>query len=144
MELLARLQDDMKAAMKSGQKERLGVIRMLISEVKNIDLQPTKPSPQQAVEGYAKRLRKSAEELAKLGRNDDVAILQKEIAITEEYLPTKLGPAETETLVDVFLTQHSFTEKQIGQATGMFMKQHGSTVDPSLVNPLLRSKLAGK
>lgn len=38
MSLLARLQEDMKTAMKTGQKERLSVLRMLISDVKNIDL----------------------------------------------------------------------------------------------------------
>ena len=144
MELLTKLQEDMKAAMKSGQKDRLSVIRMLISEVKNIDLMPNKPSAQQAVEGYAKKLRKSAEELGKLGRADDVATLNKEIAVVEEYLPKKLAVAETETLIDVFLSQHSLGEKDAGKATGMFMKANGSTVDPAIVGPLMKSKLAGK
>src|SRR3954453_14165849 len=42
-ELLQKLQEDMKAAMKSGDKARLGVIRMLISDVKVIYMQPNKP-----------------------------------------------------------------------------------------------------
>jgi hypothetical protein len=46
MYLLARLQEDMKTALKAGQKDRLLVIRMLISDVKNVDLMPGKPSPQ--------------------------------------------------------------------------------------------------
>ena len=144
MQLLTKLQEDMKAALKAGQKERLGVIRMLISDVKNIDLNPQKPTEQQAVEAYAKKLRKSIEEYEKIGKGDEVAKLRGELAVVEEYLPKKASPEETKRLVDAFLAQNSFTEKQVGQATGMFMKQHGSTVDAGLVNGLLRKKLAGK
>jgi len=144
MEMLAKLQDDMKTAMKSGQKDRLTVIRMLISDVKNIDLNPAKPTPLQAVESYAKKLRKSVEEYEKLGKPDEVAKLKTEIAIVEEYLPKKASAGETEALVDAFLKDKNFTEKQLGQAMGMFMKAHGSNVDPGVVNPLLKAKLAGK
>ncbi len=144
MEMLAKLQEDMKAAMKSGQKDRLTVIRMLISDVKNVDLNPAKPTPLQAVESYAKKLRKSVEEYEKLGKPDEVAKLKTEIAIVEEYLPKKASAAETEALVDAFLAGKTFTEKQLGQAMGQFMKAHGSQVDPGVANPLLKAKLAGK
>ncbi len=96
MELLAKLQEDMKAAMKSGDKARLGVIRMLISDVKVIDMQPNKPTAQQAVEAYAKKLRKSQEEYVKLGKTAEVEALSCELKVVEEYLPKKLGQAETE------------------------------------------------
>ena len=144
MELLTKLQEDMKSALKSGQKDKLQVIRMLISDVKNIDLNPQKPTEQQAVEAYAKKLRKSMEEYEKIGRADEVAKLKSELAVVEEYLPKKLAAAETEGLVDAFLAQNVFTEKQVGQAMGMFIKQHGSTVEPGIVNGLMRKKLAGK
>lgn len=144
MELLAKLQEDMKTAMKAGQKDRLVVIRMLISDVKNIDLNPAKPTAEQAVESYAKKLRKSVEEYEKLGKPDEVAKLKSEIAVVEEYLPKKALAADTEALVDAFLSGKTFTEKQLGQAMGQFMKAHGSQVDPGIVNPLLKAKLAGK
>jgi uncharacterized protein YqeY len=144
MELLARLQDDMKTAMKTGQKDRLGVIRMLISDVKNIDLQPSKPSAQQAVEAYSKKLKKSLEEYEKLGRAEEVAKLKSEIAIVEEYLPKKASKEETEALIDAFLAQNAHTEKDVGKAMGAFLKQHSGNVDPGIVNPMLRAKLAGK
>lgn len=141
MDLLARLQEDMKLAMKSGQKDRLGVIRMLISEVKNIDLQPNKPTPQQAVEAYGKKLRKSLEEYEKLGRTEEAKKLKDEIAIVEEYLPKKASREETEALIDAFLAQNNFSEKDLGKAMGAFMKQHAGQVDPAVVNPILKSKL---
>src|SRR4051812_42288646 len=144
MSLLARLQEDMKTAMKTGQKERLSVLRMLISDVKNIDLQPKKLSEEETIAAYGKKLRKSIEEYEKLNKADEVGQLKKELAIVEEYLPKKASGADTERLVDEFLAKNTFTEKQFGQAMGTFMKAHGGTIDPAAANALLKKKLAGK
>src|SRR5688572_14976156 len=144
MELLQKLQEDMKAAMKSGDKARLGVIRMLISDVKVIDMQPNKPTPIQAVEAYAKKLRKSQEEYVKLGKTAEVDALACELKVVEEYLPKKLSSGETEKLVDEFLRTNTFTERQVGQAMGACLKLHGGQVDGSIVNPMIKAKLAGK
>ena len=144
MDLLTRLQDDMKVALKTGQKDRLSVIRMLISDVKNIDLDPRKPTAEDAVAAYAKKLRKGVEEYQRLGKGDEVAKLKGEIAVVEEYLPKKASPEETERLVDAFLKGKSFNEKQIGQAMGAFMKEYGGKADSAQVNALLRKRLTGK
>jgi uncharacterized protein YqeY len=144
MSLLARLQEDMKTAMKTGQKERLSVLRMLISDVKNIDLAPKKISEEETVAAYGKKLRKSIDEYEKINKPDEVTQLKKELAVVEEYLPKKASGADTERLVDEFLSKNSFTEKQFGQAMGAFMKAHGAAVDPGQANALLKKKLAGK
>ena len=52
--------------------------------------------------------------------------------------------AETDKLVEEFLAKNSFTEKQLGQATGMFLKAHAGQVDSGLANAALRKRLAGK
>ena len=134
----------MKAAMKAGQKDRLGVIRMLLSDVKNIDLDPRKPTAEDAVAAYAKKLRKSAEEYEKVGRADEVAKLKSEIAVVEEYLPKKASAEDTERLVDAFLAGKSFTPQQVGQAMGAFMKAHGGQVDPGIANQVIKQRLTGK
>jgi uncharacterized protein len=144
MSLLARLQEDMKTAMKAGEKQRLSVIRMLISDVKNIDLMPGNPSEEQAVAAYGKKLRKAVEEYEKYGQPEKAEQIRQELAIVEAYLPQKASPEETERLVDEFLAGNAFTEKQMGQAMGQFMKVHGQQVDATLANALLRNKLAGK
>jgi uncharacterized protein YqeY len=144
MDLLTKLQNDMKAAMKSGQKDRLGVIRMLLSDVKNVDLAPKPTTQEQAVEAYAKKLRKSVEEYEKLGKADEVTKLKGELAIVEEYLPKKASAEDTAKLVDEFLAKNAFTERQVGQAMGAFMKAHGAQVDPGQANALIKQKLAGK
>lgn len=144
MELLARLQEDMKSAMKSGEKERLSVIRMLLSDVKNIDLAPKPTTPEDAVAAYAKKLRKAQDEYRKLGKTSEAEKLAFEIGVAESYLPKKASPEETARLVDEFLAANRFTEKQVGKATGAFMKAHGQKVDAATANQLLRQKLAGR
>ena len=144
MTVLAKLQEDMKAAMKSGQKERLQVIRMLISDVKNIDLAPKKLTEEETIAAYAKKLRKGAEEYEKLGKAAEVAQFKAELAIVEEYLPKKASAEDTDKLVEAFLAQNAFTEKQMGQAMGQFVKAHGATVDPALANASIKKRLTGK
>jgi uncharacterized protein YqeY len=144
MDLQSKLQEDMKTALKSGQKDRLQVIRMLLSDVKNIDLMPNKPTAEQAVAAYGKKLRKSLEEYEKLGKTDEVTKLKFEISVVDEYLPKKASKEDTVKLIDEFLSKNSFTEKQLGQAMGAFMKAHGSAVEASVVNPILKERLAGK
>lgn len=144
MDLRARLEQDMKIALKSGQKERLGVIRMMLSDVRIIDMAPKPTTAEDAVAAYGKKLRKSVEEFERLGKTDEVAKLKSEIAVVDEYLPKKASMSDTEALVADFLAKNAFTEKQFGQAMGAFMKMHGASVDPTLANQLLRKGLGGK
>src|SRR5580700_9940887 len=138
MELQERLHEDMKTALKAGQKDRLGVIRMLLSDVKNIDLAPKPTTAEEAVSAYGKKLRKSVEEYEKLGKPAEVEKLKFEISVVDEYLPKKASTGDTEKLVAEFLAKNAFTEKQFGQAMGAFMKAHGQGVDPGQANQLLR------
>jgi uncharacterized protein YqeY len=144
MDLLAKLTEDMKTALKAGQKDRLGVIRMLLSDVKNIDLAPKPTTAEEAVASYGKKLRKSVEEYEKLGKPDEVTKLKFELSVVDEYLPKKASAGDTEKLVADFLAGKQFTEKQFGQAMGAFMKAHGSAVDPAAANAALKKALAGK
>ena len=144
MDLRERLQEDMKTAMKSGQKDRLSVIRMLLSDVKNIDLAPKPTTAEEAVAAYGKKLRKGLEEYERLGKDAEVRKLKFEISVVDEYLPRKASSGDTERLVNEFLATNPFTEKQFGQAMGAFMKANAGSVDPALANQLLRTALAGK
>ena len=142
MDLVSRLQEDMKTALKAGQKERLGVIRMLLSDAKTADLR--KQTPEEAVSAYAKKLVKSQEEMQKYGKTAEAEQLKKEMEIVQEYMPKKASTEDTGRLVDEFLAKNSFTEKDFGRAMGAFMKAHGAQVDPGAANQLLKQKLAGK
>jgi uncharacterized protein len=144
MDLQGRLEQDMKAALKGGDKQRLAVIRMVLSDVRVIDLAAQKTTAEQAVAAYAKKLRKSLEEFEKYGKADVAAQLRYEIGVVEEYLPKRADDSQTEALIDAFVAANTFTEKQFGQAMGMFLKQHAGAVEPGVVNPILKRKLAGR
>ena len=144
MDLQAKLQEDMKVALKAGEKDRLSVIRMLLSDVKNIDLMPGKPTAEAVVDAYGKKLKKSIEEYERIGRPVEAEKLRSELAVVESYLPKKASTDDTAKLVDEFLAAGSFTEKQFGQVMGQFMKKYGQQVAPGLANKLLKEKLAGK
>lgn len=144
MDLLTKLQNDMKTALKSGQKDRLSVIRMLLSDVKNIDLAPKPTTAEETVAAYGKKLRKSLEEYQKLGKPAEVEKLRFEISVVDEYLPRKASSEDTEKFINEFLAKNTFTEKQFGQAMGAFMKTYGTMVEPAAANQMLRKALAGK
>lgn len=141
--LISRLQEDMKLALKSGNRDRLAVIRMLLSEAKNADLRKPPATPLKMVEAHGKRLRKAREEYQRLGRAEEVSKLDHEIAVVEEYLPKQASADETQRLVESFLAAHpDLKPADLGRAMGMFMKEHGASVDPATANSLLRQKLA--
>jgi uncharacterized protein len=142
MDIIARLTEDMKIALKSGRKDRLGVIRMVLSDAKVADLK--KITPEQAVEAYARKLAKGIEEMTKYGKIAEAEQLKSELAIVQEYMPKKASTEDTARLVQEFLAKNSFTEKQFGQAMGMFMKAHGGQVDAAVANQVLKQGLAGK
>ncbi|MEM8873903.1 MAG: GatB/YqeY domain-containing protein [Planctomycetota bacterium] len=136
-DIQARLTDDMKTAMKAGEKDRLQVIRMLLSDVKNADM--TGVTPMEAVESYGKKLRKSVEEYKKYDDPDRVAALEAEYAVVEAYLPKKADATETRALVDAYLAENP--ADNFGRAMGGFMKAHGDRVDPTLAKSALNEAL---
>lgn len=136
-DIQARLTADMKAAMKAGEKDKLQVIRMLLSDVKNADM--TGVTPMEAVESYGKKLRKSAEEYKKYDDADRVAALEAEYAVVEAYLPKKADAAQTRALVDAWLADNQVDN--FGRAMGGFMKAHGAEVDPALAKAALNDAL---
>lgn len=144
-DLITRLQADMKSAMKAGEKERLGTIRMLLSEARSADLQKPPSTPEKMVEAHYKRLKKGREEYERLGKADEVAGLDREIALTENYVPRQASSGEANALVDQFLADHAdFGPSDVGRATGLFMKANAGTVDPGAANARIRAVLSGR
>ena len=144
-DLITQLQNDMRVALKAGQRSRLDAIRMMLSEAKNADLQKPPSTPEKMVEAHAKRLKKSREEYEKLGKPEEVAKLDAELAVVAEYLPKQASPEETAKLVQAFLAEHpELTAADAGRATGMFMKQHAGQANPAVASAKLREGLAGR
>lgn len=138
-----RLSTALKDAMKAQQKDRLAVIRMLLSEVKSAQLSAGGGvSAEEAVSAYAKRLRKSAEEYRKLAQPERATQAEQELKIVEEFLPQQLSRAETEAIVERVLKENSISSpKQMGQAMKLIMSEHGSQVEGKVVQELIKARL---
>ena len=132
MSLVEKINEDMKVAMKSQDKEKLNVIRMVKSAVQlaKIELKH-ELSDEEVVDVVAKQIKMrkdSIEEFEKAGRNDLVTQYKSEIEILNEYMPEQLSLEEVNTIVnEVFETIKPTSPKQMG----LIMKE---------VNPRVRGK----
>ena len=102
--LKPRLQSDMKSSMKSGEKARLLVIRLMLAAIKQIEVDERIELDDARVIGVldkmTKQRRESIEQFSSAGRDDLVAIEVAELEIIREYLPEELPDAEIAALVD--------------------------------------------
>lgn len=132
MSLMEKINDDMKLAMKSQDKEKLNVIRMLKSatQLAKIELKH-ELSDEEVVDVVVKQIKMrkdSIEEFTKASRQDLVDQNQKEIDILSVYMPEQLSLEEVEKLIDeAFEKINPTSPKQMG----LIMKE---------VNPKIRGK----
>ncbi|CAI8943600.1 GatB/YqeY domain-containing protein [Methylocaldum szegediense] len=104
-----RLQADMKAAMKAGEKDRLGVIRLIMAAIKQREVdERTQLDDAQilaVLDKMAKQRRESIAQFQSAGRDDLVAAEQAELGIIQDYLPQALSEAEVESLINEALAE---------------------------------------
>ena len=141
-----QLSEDMKVAMKSGDKLRLSVVRMLISELKNEKIakgaELDEASERRVLTSYAKK-RKEAMDAARAGGREEIAQReQAELDITMSYLPKQLTDDELRAVVK----KHIEASGAGGaQAFGVVMKsviaEIGGQADGKLVSSLVREML---
>ena len=112
--MLQKLTDDIKQAMKGGNKDRLEVLRMMKSKIQNVDTRGTLSDAecQKIVSSYAKGLRESVKQYRDLGKSDVAGKLEAELKIIEEYLPKSLSPEEVKALVVKTIQEVGATSKK--------------------------------
>jgi uncharacterized protein YqeY len=102
-ELKARLQSDMKSAMKSGDRDRLGVIRLILAGIKQREVDERIELDDAAViavlDRMVKQRRESVTQYDAAGRDDLSAVEQAEITVIQDYLPQALTEAEIDCLI---------------------------------------------
>src|ERR1017187_3264368 len=103
MSLKERVQEDMKTAMRSGQKDRLGTVRLILAAIKQrevderIMLDDTQVIA--VLEKMGKQRRESISHFEAGGRSDLVAKENAELAVISAYMPTQLNDAELDSLI---------------------------------------------
>ncbi len=144
--LKQRLVTDMKAAMKSGDKPRLAVIRMMLAAIKQvevderIDLDETRTIS--VLDKMAKQRRESISQFDKAGRDDLIAIEQSELEIIQNYLPQALSDNEIASLIDDAIAQTGASDmKQMGKVMGVLKPKLAGRADMGAVSQKIRSIL---
>ena len=145
--LKTRLQDDMKSSMKSGNKERLGVIRLMLSAIKQIEVDERIELDSDRItavlDKMAKQRRESIAQFEKAGRDDLTAIEQAELEIILEFLPEALSEAEINDLVEQSINATGATTlKDMGKLMGMLKPQLQGRADMGKVSQLIKSRLS--
>ncbi len=145
--LKSQLQSDMKSSMKSGDKGRLGVIRLMLSAIKQIEVDERIELDDDRItavlDKMSKQRRESITHFDKAGRDDLTAIEQAEIGIIREYLPEALGEAEINKLVEKSIADTGAASiKDMGKVMGMLKPQLQGRADMGQVSQLVKSRLS--
>ncbi len=144
--LKSQLQTDMKAAMKGGDKARLGVIRMILAAIKQVEVDERIELDDARVtvvlDKMAKQRRESIAQFDKAGRQDLIAIEQAELEVIQDYLPEALSDAEIDDLIAEALTQTGASSiKQMGQVMAVLKPRLQGRADMGKVSQLIKSRL---
>ena len=144
--LEARLQADMKDAMKAGQQVLLATIRHLRSQIQYAKMEAGDGWSDElalAVAGKAARMRQeSIAQYEKGGRSDLAAKERQELEIIRGYLPEQLSEEDLSALVDEAIAQvGATTPKDMGKAMGAVMPKVQGRADGKTISSLVRRKL---
>ncbi|WP_029520263.1 GatB/YqeY domain-containing protein [Persephonella sp. IF05-L8] len=147
-ELLKKLQDEMKAAMKSGQKDRLSVIRMLISEIKKVQIDKKKElSDEEIIEvlqRYAKQRKEAIKQYREAGREDLAQKEEFELSVVQEFLPQPLSQEELEKIVDETIAELGASSmKDMGRVMKAVLDKVKGRADGATVSAIVKNKLSG-
>ena len=148
MTLKDRIQDDMKAAMRAGEKERLGTIRMILAGIKQREVdERIQLDDAQVLSVLEKMIKSRKESLVHFqsgGRQDLIDKETAEINLIQGYLPAQLSDAEIDALIaDAIKSTGAATVKDMGKAMGAIKSKAQGKADMAVVGAKLKAKLSG-
>ncbi len=138
-----QLYDDMKQAMLARDSERLGVLRFIISDIKNREIDAKRElSDDEVIEllrRETKRRNEAVVQYTQGGRTDIVETEKKELAIIETYLPTLMDQAQVEAVVQKVLA--TLPSKEFGQVMRAVMSELKGQADGKLISEVVKNSL---
>ena len=145
MTLRSEIQEKQYDAMKKGDAERLSVMRLLNSAIKNEEIELRRDlndEEAQAVVGrQVKQLKDALKDFEAGGRKDLMDKTQKEIEILEEYLPEQMSDEKLEEIVGKIIEQMSAGPQDVGKVMGAVMKEVKGQADGNKVREIVSKKL---
>ena len=147
MTLMAKISEDIAAAMRGKDQARLAPLRMAKAALMNREVEKGRAlddaEAQQVIVSLIKQRRDSIEQFRKGGREDLVARESAEITTLEGYIPPPVDPADIERAIDEAIAETgASTAKDMGRVMKAVMARlAGKTADGKVVNELVRRKL---
>jgi uncharacterized protein len=148
LSLKDRITDDMKAAMRAKDSERLGTIRMITAAIKQreVDERITLDDTQvlAVLEKMIKMRKESIAQFASGGRDDLVARETKEVELLQSYMPAQLSAAELDAIIAAAIADSGATSiKEMGKAMALVKQKAQGRADMAAVSAKLKAKLGG-
>jgi hypothetical protein len=143
MSILEQVQDDVKSAMKAGEKDRVGQLRMIVNALQQEEKEG-KGDEVAALQRERKRRLDAAESLREGGRDDAADAEDAEAKLIEGYLPEQLSDEELGELVAAAIEESGASEqKDMGNVMKALMPKVGGRADGKRVSQAVREKLNG-
>jgi uncharacterized protein YqeY len=148
MTLKERITDDMKSAMRAGEKDRLAVVRLILAAIKprEVDARITLDDTQvlAVLEKMAKQRKESIAQFESGGRADLVAKENAELVVVQSYLPAQLSDAELDAIIaEAMATTGATTVKDMGKVMGIVKTKAAGRADMGAVGARIKQKLGG-
>ncbi|MFA7320683.1 MAG: GatB/YqeY domain-containing protein [Dokdonella sp.] len=148
MSLKARITDDMKAAMRAGEKERLGAIRLILAALKQreVDERIVLDDAQilAILEKMLKQRRDSIEQYGAANREDLAAVERAEVAVIQAYMPAPLSSEELDRIVAKAIADSGATSaREMGKVVGLVKPLVAGRADMGQISELIKARLAG-
>jgi uncharacterized protein YqeY len=148
MSLKDRITEDMKAAMRARDSERLGTIRMITAAIKQreVDERITLDDAQvlSVLEKMIKTRKESIAQFKSGGRDDLVARETREVELLQAYLPAQLSESEVDALIGEAIAESGATSiKEMGKAMALLKQKAQGRTDMAAASAKLKQKLSG-
>ncbi len=145
--LLQRIQDEMKAALKAGDKPRLSALRLMVSAIKQAQIDQRRELDEAAtvavLDRMAKQRRESIAQYEQAGRTDLADKERAELAVIQEFLPRPLTEAEVEALVAQALAETGASGmREMGRVMGWLKPRLQGRADMAAVSRRVKERLA--
>lgn len=148
MTLKQQLTEDMKNAMRAGEKHKLGVIRLMLAAIKQrevderIELDDVQVLA--TLEKMMKQRKDSVSQFDAAGRDDLAAIERAEMVVIETYLPTKLDEAEIDALITAAIAETGASSpRDMGKVVAAVKEKAAGRADMGVVSGRIKTRLAG-
>jgi len=146
--LKAKITEDMKSAMRAGEKDRLGTIRLIQSAIKQIEVDTRKELGDTEIlsilDKMVKQRRESITAFEQAGRDDLADIEKRELALIQNYLPEQLSEDEIAQLIaETIEATGAESLKDMGKVIGQLKPKVQGRADMSAISMAIKAKLAG-